>query len=94
MAAWAAARRAAHVGAVGSHGVMSRKNPLLLVNERDTWFCRFVVFKTAELVTFIHEIRSALCCSTKFVEGTIQERLRRLVEVLTFNAGAGVVWQV
>ena len=38
-----------------------------------------------------HEIKSLLCCKTKFVEGIIQEMTKFVGEGVRFNCGVGVV---
>lgn len=40
------------------------------------------------------EPKSELCCITKFVEGTIQERSRLVFAVAMFNCGAGVACEI
>ena len=45
-------------------------------------------------VTLDHEVKLALCCSIKFVEGTIHESVRLVGEGVTFNRGVGVVCKV
>ena len=43
---------------------------------------------------FDHEIKSPLCCKTKFVEGTSQESAMFVGEGVRFNCGSGVVCEI
>lgn len=68
---------------------ISRKKPLLLVSETVSSLFRLVGLSVGESVMLDHEIRSGLCCNTKFVEGTIQESPTLPVGVVIFNCGDG-----
>ena len=61
----------------------------MLVGESVTWFCRLEKLSAGVSVTLDHEIKSGLCCTTKFVEGMSQERARLLLEDEMFKFGAG-----
>ena len=64
---------------------------MLLVGEIESSLFRLVRLSVGVSVMLDHEIKSLLCCRTKFVDGISQEMAMFVGEGVRFNCGAGVV---